>query len=352
MEQETVQNQENRFKTKARAFLNYLITTTNGMAYGLFATLIIGVIFSEIGKLCGFTFLDDIGTVLKSLMGIGIGVGVALSLKKLSPIELISAGACGAIAGSIKDFTNNQVANNNPLVIYVTVIITITLIKLVIRKKTPVDIILIPLLFALVGYGIGYVMNIPLSFLMNQLSQFISYATSMQPFLMGIVIAVVMGMCLTAPISSAAIATAIKLGGIAGGAAVVGCSVQMIGFAVMSIKDNNIGKVISVGIGTSMLQFKNVLKKPVIWLPTIITSAILAPFSTLLFQMESDYYGAGMGTCALVGQLSTISAMGNNNGMMYLGIALLHFILPAVLVFLIDFLFRKIGLIKAGDLAI
>ena len=161
-----------------------------------------------------------------------------------------------------------------------------------------------------------------------------------------------MGMALTAPISSAAIAIALSLGGIPGGAAVVGCSVQMIGFAVQSIRDNNIGKVISIGIGTSMLQFKNILKKPVIWLPTILTSAILGPISTAVFKMTSTPAGAGMGTCGLVGQLGTLESMGYNNPMAYIGILVLHFIAPIILVFLFDLLFRKLGIIKKGDFEI
>ena len=170
---------------------------------------------------------------------------------------------------------------------------------------------------------------------------------------MGILVAVIMGMALTAPISSVAIAVAISLGDIplAAGAAVVGCSVNMIGFAIQSIYDNNIGKVISVGIGTSMLQFKNILKKPVIWLPTIITSAIMGPIATCLVKVKCNTTGAGMGTCALVGQLGTFSEMGNTP-LTWVSILLIEIIIPAIMVFIIDFIFRKIGLIKKGDLEI
>ena len=327
-----------------KKILNYLVKTTNGMAHGLFATLIIGVIVTQFGELLGLEFLKSTGTVLKGLMAVGIGVGVASTLN-LSPIALISSGAASAIAASIN-------GNNNPLVCYVASVAAIEITRLILKKKTPVDILLIPLMMALISFGVGYVVEMPLTWVMDSLASFIDYATSVQPFLMGVLIAVVMGMCLTAPISSAAIAIAIGLGGIPAGAAVVGCSVQMIGFAVMSARDNNIGKVISVGIGTSMLQFKNILKKPILWLPTIITSAILGPISTMVFKMECNSVGAGMGTCGLVGQMGTIASMSDNQMMCYVGIVLLHFVLPAILVFVIDLIFRKAKLIKPGDLTI
>ena len=168
---------------------------------------------------------------------------------------------------------------------------------------------------------------------------------------MGIIISVVMGMALTAPISSAALAIAIGISGLAGGAAVVGCCVQMIGFAVMSRKDNNIGIVLSVAFGTSMLQFKNILRKPIIWLPTIIVSAILGPLSTLVFKTECVSAGAGMGTSGLVGQFGTLEAMGATS-QFYWSLIVLEFLLPIVLVLIIDILFRKFKLIKPGDLKI
>src|SRR5574344_1404451 len=159
-------------------------------------------------------------------------------------------------------------------------------------------------------------------------------------------------MALTSPISSVAIAVAINLDGIAAGAACVGCCVQMVGFMVMSIKDNNIGKVISVGIGTSMLQFKNIVKKPLVWVPTILVSVILGPISTMVFQLKCNAVGAGMGTCALIGPIQMILAMENNLVMGWIGMLTLCIIAPVILVFLIDLLFRKLGWIKKGDLEI
>ncbi|HQN74743.1 MAG TPA: PTS sugar transporter subunit IIC, partial [Bacillota bacterium] len=258
---------------KKKSVLNFFITSFNGMAIGLFSTLIIGVIISRLSKIFGYipnmeiieTALFDLSVILKSLMGIGIGFGIAITLK-LEGIKLIVTGVAGGIATRFY---------SDPMVAYLTTISVYFALAFILKKKTPVDIILVPLLGVLTALLITKLIGWPVKTGMDLLGQFIQTATTIQPFLMGIVIAVVMGMALTAPISSAAIAIAISLGGIAGGAAVVGCSVQMLGFAIMSRKDNNIGTVISVAIGTSMLQFKNILKKPIIWLPTIMVSAIL-----------------------------------------------------------------------------
>ena len=319
------------------------------MAYGLFATLIVGTIIKQIGQLSNVDFIINIGSILQGLMAPGIGCGIALALK-LEPLPVIAATAVGALSASIS-FTGGK-ANNNPLLIYFAVIAAIEIYRLIFKKKTPVDILLIPFFMIIIGYAVGCALEIPLNQIIYGIQWLINTATEYAPIPMGIVIAVIMGMALTAPISSAAIAIALSLGGIPGGAAVVGCSVQMIGFAVQSIRDNNIGKVISIGIGTSMLQFKNILKKPVIWLPTILTSAILGPISTAVFKMTSTPAGAGMGTCGLVGQLGTLESMGYNNPMAYIGILVLHFIAPIILVFLFDLLFRKLGIIKKGDFEI
>ena len=345
---------KNIFKKISDSLLyKYLIKTMNGMAYGLFATLIVGTILGTIGNLLEFDKLIYLANLLKSLMGVGIGVGVAWSLK-LDGLRLISAAVAGGIATMPRFETDAGILfgrPGDPLVAFLVVIIAIEVTRLILSKKTPVDIIIIPLLSSLIAYSVYLVINQPISEMMSQLGNFVRWATEMQPFIMGVLIAVVMGMILTAPISSAAIAIMISLGGIAGGAAVVGCSVQMLGFAVMSRKDNNIGTVISVGIGTSMLQFKNVMKKPIIWLPTIIVSAILGPLSTIVFKTETNDYGAGMGTSGLVGQFATFEAMGNTSAF-WLSVLVLHVALPIVLVYILDLIFRMKGLIKPGDLTI
>lgn len=333
-------------------FFNYLIKTLNGMAYGLFSTLIIGTIIGTIGNYLPegliATAVNDLSSILKASTGFGIGIGIAWSLK-LDGLKLITCAVSGIIASYMAGTVGLKIGD--PLVIYLVVVLTTTLTNLILVKKTPVDIILVPLLSVIIAAAITLLINQPVSYVTTLIGNYVETATTYQPFLMGIVIAVVMGMALTAPISSAAIAIAIGLGGIAGGASVVGCSVQMIGFAVMSRKDNNIGTIISVGIGTSMLQFKNIMKKPIIWLPTIIVSAVLGPIATVVLKLQTTPIGAGMGTSGMVGPIDTINAMGLN-AQSLLGIGLLMFVAPIVLVWIIDVLFRKYGLIAKGDLEV
>ncbi|QWB99558.1 PTS sugar transporter subunit IIC [Mycoplasmatota bacterium] len=329
--------------------LNFFTTSFNGMAIGLFATLIIGVIIGQLAQLVGLisslsgveSSLLTLSSILKQMMGIGIGFGIAFSLK-LEGLKLVVTGISGGIATGFY---------NDPMVAYLVTIFVYFVLSFLIKKKTPIDIILIPLLGVLTALIVAKLIGAPVQNAMNYIGEFIHYSTELQPFIMGIIIAVIMGMLLTMPISSAAIAIAISIGGIAGGAAVVGGSVQMIGFAIMSRKDNNIGTVISIAIGTSMLQFKNILRKPIIWLPTIIVSAILGPLATLIFKAKVTSSGAGMGTSGLVGQLQTLEAMGYNLNA-FLVIILLHLVLPFILVLLIDIIFRKKGWIVKGDLIV
>lgn len=387
---------------KENKILNFFMTTLNGTAYGLFATLIVGTIIGTIGyffslggdnPFCNFmsTVLGTskgLGYVLQILTGAGIGVGVALTLKfdPLKTIILAAVGECAAYFSLSTKFVDNPAVAFNafdgikvgdPLTIYLVCICTALLINLVFQKKTPVDIVLIPLFGGAVGLILSLGIRYPTVFITYAIQWLVNSGTMAVPFLMGIIVAVLMGMALTAPISSAAIAAMVFFISkdatniadyqgllIASGAAVIGCSTQMIGFAVQSRKDNPIGMVISIGIGTSMLQFKNILKKPVIWLPTIIASAILGPISTCLLKTicvgdlsvfgVNDIVGsaAGMGTAGLVGQIGTISSMGVNSWQAWVAIFVLEIIAPAVLVFFIDLLFRKLGWIEEGDLKI
>lgn len=382
--------------------LNFFMTTLNGTAYGLFATLIVGTIIGTIGYFfslgSGNPFCDfmstvlgtskGLGYVLQILTGAGIGVGIALTLK-MDPLKTIILAAVGETAAyfslSTKFVNDPTVAFNtfdgikvgDPLTIYLVCIATALLIKLVFTKKTPVDIVLIPLFGGLVGLVLSLGIRYPTIYITYAIQWLVNSGTQVVPFVMGIIVAVLMGMALTAPISSAAIAamvffipaSATNIADyqgllIASGAAIVGCSTQMVGFAVQSRKDNPIGMVISIGIGTSMLQFKNILKKPVIWLPTIIASAILGPISTCLLKTicvgDLSVFGvrdivgsaAGMGTAGLVGQIGTISSMGVTSWEAWVAIFVLEIIAPAVLVFFIDLLFRKLGWIKEGDLKV
>ena len=366
-------------KDKFKKAFDFILKTTNGMAYGLFATLIIGTIIGAIGRLFGYgdnsfckfmaETLNDGAKVLQNLTGAGIGIGIALSLKfdTLKTIALAIVGEIAAYFSLSTAFVDSGTITNgfkpgDPLTIYLVVIVVALLITLILKKKTPVDIILIPLVAVIFGMICALLIRYPIIYVTYAIQWLIGNAAKAQPFIMGIVIAVLMGMALTAPISSAAIAAIIFTadGGIASGsglaiasgAAIVGCCTQMVGFAIQSRKDNNLGMVISVGIGTSMLQFKNILKKPIIWLPTIIASAILGPIATTLLHVECIGADAGMGPAGLVGIIGTITSMGADRWQTWVTVFGLELILPAVLVFAIDLLFRKFKLIKDGDLKI
>lgn len=360
---------EQEIKQKENKILNFFITTLNGMAFGLFATLIVGTIIGSIGSL--FTsfapeiskVLKDTSTLLSCLTGAGIGIGVALSLKMdtLKTIVIASIGEISSYFSLTTKFVSDGTIINtfkigDPLTIYIVVIISCLLLKLIFQKKTPVDILLIPLCGIIIGLIFSILIRYPTIYVTFGIQYIVNEATLIQPILMGIIISVIMGMALTAPISSAAIAAMIFIGDgqgllIASGAALIGCCTQMVGFAVQSRKDNSLGMVLSIGIGTSMLQFKNILKKPIIWLPTIIASSILGPISTTLVKLQCMGSSAGMGTAGFVGQIGTIATMGNN---LYTWLIIIFFeiIAPAVLVFIIDLIFRKFNLIKDGDLKI
>lgn len=338
---------------KERKVKSFIMTTMNGMVYGLFATLIIGVIFQQFGKLLGLEIIEiTLSGALKGMMGVGIGMGIALSLK-MDGLKMVVSAAMGGIATSFKVVFGTGIVlgvNNDPVTTYLVVIFGILLLKLILRRKTPVDILLIPLLGSVIALILTLLISGPIGFIINGIQTGINAATIFAPIPMSIVIAVSLGILLTSPLSSAAIAIAISLEGIAGGAAVIGCTTQMIGFAVQSRKDNNIGMVLSIAFGTSMLQFKNILRKPIVWLPTIIASAVLAPLFYLIFGTETSKFGAGMGSSALVGQLQTLDWMGYS-ATAWLSVVFM-LITPALLVFAIDLIFRKKNWIVLGDLSV
>ena len=272
---ETKEEVTDKKDRKPSKFLECLMTTLNGMAIGLFATLIIGTIFDQIGILIGDNAFGNfisvpIASTLKGALGIGIGAGVALSLK-MDWLKVIVSGLIGLIASSFKlNFIDNAGSefipvvglNLDPLTIYLVVILGIYLMNLILKKKTPYDIFLVPILGVVLATSLTYIISGPSGFIVYYIAQFVNVATKAVPFVMVIVISVVMGMILTAPISSAATAFIITIGvnPVAAAAAMIGTSTQMIGFAVQSRKDNKIGTIISIGIGTSMLQFKNIKK--------------------------------------------------------------------------------------------
>lgn len=369
-----VSNQSNKKNNK---ILDFLIVTLNGMAYGLFATLIIGTIINTIGgffpngesanAFCKFMNSTICGgaKVLQYLTGAGIGIGVALALK-LTPLQSIVVAGAGEIASyfalSTKFVTNNVINNGtfqigDPLTIYLVVISVALAMKYVLRKKTPIDILIVPLFGITVSLIASLTIRFPAIYVTYGVQWIVNEGTLTVPFIMGIIVSVVMGMALTAPISSAAIAAMVFTGegkglAIASGAAIIGCCTQMIGFAIQSRKDNSIGMVFSIGIGTSMLQFKNILKKPIIWLPTIIASAILGPISTCWIKVVCMGSSAGMGTAGLVGQIGTYASMGPSSWQTWVGIFGLEIILPGILVFIIDLIFRKFNFYKDGDLKV
>jgi uncharacterized membrane protein len=334
------------------AIKDFLAKTTNGMAIGLFGTLIIGTIIALFAKIPHFETVGVLANAIKALMGAGIGLGVALSLK-LKGIEIVSIMAAGALGNLAFNWLNpGVVVINDPLCCYCSALLGYLALRLLHKKSTPVDLILIPLLALSFAIAFTYLLSFWVHYVTVGIGDLIKLSFDVVPFLMCIIVSVLVGMALTAPISSVAICVAINIGSVplAAGAALVGCCTQMVGFAVHTAKDNKWGSVLAVGIGTSMLQFKNIVKNPLIWLPTIIESAILAPFA-LLFQFKTDSVGAGMGTSGLVGLIDTFDTMGYDP----LGIVeviSICVVAPILLTLLFDWLFRKAGWIKKGDFSL
>ncbi len=321
---------------------NYFIKALNGMAYGFFCSLIIGTILKQLGAFANITELVTWGEVATLLMGpaIGAGIGYAIDAKGLNLIAAIIAGCIGA-----GTFNGNVAGVGNPIVSFVAVIVAVEVTRFV-QGKTPIDILIVPFT-SIVAAGLVTIFVGPyLTKLIVWLGDLINQGVNMQPLLMSIVVAVLMGMALTAPISSAAIGVMLGLNGLAAGAALAGCCAQMIGFAVMSIDDNDIGDVIAIGIGTSMLQFKNIVKKPMIWIPPIITGVVIAPISTCLLNISCSPVGSGMGT-AMVGILEAVNVMGTNY---WVPLIVIDLVAPAFLTYGIYKVFKKLSFIKKGDM--
>jgi uncharacterized protein len=330
----------------------YLVDSLSYMALGLFASLIISLIIRQLSLLPLLGFLNatyqvgassiNILAIVSSASVVGAAIGVAIGYGlKADPLSIFSLAAAGAIGYSF----------GGPLGAYIASIGGEAVSRLV-SKKTIIDIVVTPLTIIVVSAIISIITGPTITSIMNAIGDFIEYATTVQPFIMGVLIATSMGMILTAPISSAAISIMLGLRGISAGAAMVGCATQMVGFAVQSYRDNKWNGVLSVGLGTSMLQFANIVKKPIVWLPTIIVSAIMGPISTIIFKMENIPTGAGMGTSGLVGLFGAYEAMGST-GLILIGqILLVNVVMPAIMVFGLDYLFRKYKLIKIGDLKI
>ena len=302
------------------------------------------------------------GKVAAAVTGAGIGCGVAIKLKA-SPLVVLSAAATGmmgafaskVIAGTVLvDGAMVFAGPGEPLGAFIAAIVGIYVGRLV-SGKTKVDILVTPFACIVSGSAVGLVLGPPISAFMTWLGTIINWGTEQAPFIMGVVVSVLMGIILTLPISSAALGIILGLNGIAAGAATVGCCANMIGFAVASFRENKVNGLLAQGLGTSMLQIGNIVKKPIIWLPAIITSAILGPISTIALQMTNNATGSGMGTAGLVGQINTYQTMvesGMAPGVVLAEIAVMHFVLPAILALIISEFMRKKGWIKDGDMAL
>ena len=322
------------------------------MAQGLFASLLIGTIISTLGEQLGIEVLVMIGSYAKSATGAAMAVSIGYALQ-CPPLVLFSLAAVGMAA--------NQLGGaGGPLAVLFVTIVAAELGKIV-SKETKIDILVTPLVTIGAGAGLSIWLAPGIGKVASSIGTAIMWATELQPFFMGILVSVIVGIALTLPISSAAICAALSLTGLAGGAAVAGCCAQMVGFAVMSFRENKWGGLVAQGIGTSMLQMGNIVKNPKIWIPPTLASAITGPLDTCLFKLEMNgaAISSGMGTCGLVGQigvytgwLSDISAglKTGITGMDWAGLILISFVLPAVLTWLISIPLRKIGWIGEDDL--
>lgn len=328
---------------------DYITNVLNGMAWGLFSSLLIGLIIRQIGGLTGIDILVTIGDFAQKLMGPAIGVGVAYALKAPN-LVIMSCASVGALgAGSIVfNGAEATIRTGEPFGAFVAALVAAEIGRRI-AGKTKVDIVLVPFVTIIAGGLTGLFISPVMAALMKGLGEVINRATELQPIPMGIIVSVLMGMILTLPISSAALAISLNLSGLAAGAATIGCSANMIGFAVASFKENGVGGFIAQGIGTSMLQVPNIIKKPIIWLPAIISSAILGPISTAVLGLTSNASGAGMGTSGLVGQFAMVEVMGSSPEVL-LQIFIMNFLAPGILAWAISKFMRKKGWIKTGDM--
>ena len=330
----------------------YGIDAMGAMAQGLFASLLIGTIIKTLGQQLNVQFLVDAGNFAQQVAGpaMAVSIGAALSAPQLVLYSLIAVGmAANKLGGA-----------GGPLAVYFITIVASECGKIV-SKETKVDILVTPAVTILVGVGLSVLCAPTVGAAASSVGDFIKWATNLQPLLMGILVSVVVGMALTLPISSAAICAALSLTGLAGGAAVAGCCAQMVGFAVMSFRENGVGGLVSQGLGTSMLQMPNIIRNPRVWIPPTLASAITGPIATCLFHLEMNgpAVSSGMGTCGLVGQIGVYTgwlddiAAGVKTAILpmdWVGLILICFVLPAVLTLLFAFFLRKWGWIKDGDL--
>ena len=333
----------------------YFIDAMGAMAQGLFCTLLVGTILNTLGTQLHIGFLTEsivtigkgegavaytIGSLCSAMVGPGMAVAIGRALEA-PPLVLFSLIPVGFA-------TNSMGGAGGPLAVLFVTILAAELGKAV-SKETKIDILVTPIVTVLAGIGFAALIAAPVGKAASAVGQAIMWATELQPFFMGIIVSVVIGVALTLPISSAAICLALGLTGLAGGAATAGCCAQMIGFAVLSFRENGMGGLLAQGLGTSMLQMGNIVKNPRIWIAPTLASMVTGPIATCLFRLENIAAGSGMGTCGLVGPIGIYTAMGGGVNM-WLGILLVCFLLPAVLTLIFGAVLRKIGWIKVGDL--
>lgn len=334
------------------SFKRYGVDCLGAMAQGLFCSLLIGTIIKTLGQQTGLEYLVTIGTYATAVAGPAMAISIGFALQA-PPLVLFSLVAVGGAA-------NELGGAGGPLAVLIIAILAAECGKLV-SKETKIDILVTPFVTIFSGVALSTLLAPGIGAAASSVGQLIMWATDLQPFLMGIIVSVLVGIALTLPISSAAICAALSLTGLAGGAAVAGCCANMVGFAVMSFKENKWGGLISQGLGTSMLQMGNILKNPKIWIPPIIASAVTGPVATCIFklQMNGTPVSSGMGTCGLVGQIGVYTgwvgdvAAGSKTAITafdWIGLILVSFVLPAVISLVICNLLRKIGWIRENDL--
>ena len=343
----------------------YGIDALGAMAQGLFCSLLIGTILDTLGKQLGIEFLVTVGGYASAMSGaaMAVAIGYALQAPPLVLFSLVTVGYAANALGSTS-LIPDQAGAGGPLAVLFIAVIAAEFGKAV-SKETKIDILVTPLVTILVGVGLSALWAPAIGTAASAVGDFVRWATVLQPFWMGILVSVVIGIALTLPISSAAICAAIGLTGLAGGAAVAGCCANMVGFAVLSFRENRWGGLVSQGLGTSMLQMGNIVKNPRIWLPAILTSAVTGPLATCVFRLEmndpASAVASGMGTCGMVGPIGVYAGWVNDvatgvkaaiTGFDWLGLVLICFVLPAVLTWLFGLFFRKIGWIREGDLTL
>ena len=359
---EDLSGKEHTFLNKVRSFLKrkdiefsarrYGIDAMSAMAQGLFASLLIGTIISTLGQQLGVEALEQVGNFAKNATGYAMAIAIGHALK-CPPLVLFSLAAVGGAA-------NELGGAGGPLAVLVIAIIAAECGKAV-SKETKIDILVTPFVTILVGALLSMWLAPAIGKVGTVAGSAIMWATELQPFFMGILVSVIVGIVLTLPISSAAVCSVLGLTGLAGGAAVAGCCAQMVGFAVLSFRENRWGGLVAQGLGTSMLQMGNIVKNPRIWIPATLASAVTGPIATCVFQLEmnGEAVASGMGTCGLVGQIGVYTGWVNDiaagtkaaiTAFDWLGLVLICFLLPGLLSWAFGLFFRKIGWIRENDL--